>query len=352
MSALLPLLDVSSLAAEGEQLLLDEHGRPVEAGAFVDLDRADALGDDLLRRAVEAAGRTQRVLIGIASAPPQPRLAPLLDALTCSVLPQGSGPVPRTCVATDDRDAVLAAVSATVSSSPQASTVLVVLLRLTAGLSAPEGVVAESLAYSMLLAGEEFGTWRRGRPVRPVPEALEAPVLYEREGAVLSVVLNRPGRRNAYGRAMRDGLVEALEVAVADPGVERVVLRGAGPSFCSGGDLDEFGSTPDVVAAHNVRLARSAGLLLHRVRERVVVQVHGACVGAGVELPSFASRVVAADDAWFQLPELQMGLVPGAGGTVSVSGRIGRWRTAWLALTGQPVDVETGLEWGLVDARA
>jgi hypothetical protein len=352
MSALLPMLDVAALAAEGAQLLLDECGRPVEAGAFVDLDEADALGDDLLRRAVEAAGRTQRVLVGIASAPPQARLAPLLESLTCSVLPEGRGPAPRTCVTTDDRDAALAAVSATVTSSPQAATVLVALLRLTASLPVPDGVVAESLAYSMLLTGEEFGSWRRARPVRRVPEALEPAVLCARDGAALSVVLNRPARRNAYGREMRDGLVEALEIAVVDPGVERVVLRGAGRAFCSGGDLDEFGSTRDVIVAHNVRLERNAGLLLHRLRERVVVEVHGACVGAGVELPSFASRVVAADDAWFQLPELQMGLVPGAGGTVSVSGRIGRWRTAWLALTGRPVEVATALAWGLVDARA
>ena len=77
--------------------------------------------------------------------------------------------------------------------------------------------------------------------------------------------------------------------------------------------------------------------------------VHGACVGAGIELPAFAGRVVASRDAWFALPEVAMGLVPGAGGTVSLPRRIGAQRTAWLALTGRRIDAETALAWGLVD---
>ena len=78
--------------------------------------------------------------------------------------------------------------------------------------------------------------------------------------------------------------------------------------------------------------------------------MHGRCIGAGVELPAFAGRVEAQAQTTFQLPELRMGLVPGAGGTVAVTGRIGRWRTAYLALTGCVLDTATALEWGLVDA--
>ncbi|HRD62678.1 MAG TPA: enoyl-CoA hydratase/isomerase family protein, partial [Nocardioides sp.] len=75
----------------------------------------------------------------------------------------------------------------------------------------------------------------------------------------------------------------------------------------------------------------------------------GACIGAGIEIPAFAETVVATPDAWFRLPELSMGLVPGAGGTVSIPRRIGRWRTAWLLLTGRDLAAATALEWGLVD---
>ena len=72
-------------------------------------------------------------------------------------------------------------------------------------------------------------------------------------------------------------------------------------------------------------------------------------MGAGIELPAFAQRVVARPGAFVQLPEVAMGLVPGAGGSVSVLRRVGRQRTAWLALTGKRLDVETAARWGLVD---
>jgi enoyl-CoA hydratase/carnithine racemase len=83
--------------------------------------------------------------------------------------------------------------------------------------------------------------------------------------------------------------------------------------------------------------------------ERVRARVHGACVGAGIELPAFAAHVSASADASFRLPEVSMGLVPGAGGTASLTRRIGRQRTAWMALSGEAVDAGTALAWGLVD---
>lgn len=350
-----PLLSVADLADGGAELPLDERGRPGAALALVDLERLPAYGADaVLDRAVAAAAASQRVLVGIApSTPLPPEAASALDALTCTLVPRGTRPPGlSTCVAVDDVADAVEQLAQSVAACPQAATTLVVLLRLTSRLDVADGLVAESLAYSMLLAGSEFSTWRASRPRRPVPEPTAPPVLLERDDDRLTVTLNRPDRRNAYGRAVRDALVEALAVALRDPSVKQVRLRGAGSAFCSGGDLDEFGTTPDVVAAHAVRLERSAAVLLHRCRDRVRAEVHGACVGAGIELPAFASEVVAHGDAWFQLPELRMGLVPGAGGTVSVTRRVGRWRTAWMALSGQAVDLATALEWGLVDRRA
>ena len=148
---------------------------------------------------------------------------------------------------------------------------------------------------------------------------------------------------------MRDALCEALELALWDP-VLRVTLDGEGPGFCAGGDLDEFGSAPDPATAHIVRVSASVGRMLHELRDRVTVRVHGECVGAGLELPAFAGRVVARAGSRFRLPEIAMGLVPGAGGTVSLPRRIGRARTAWLALSGEAIDADTALRWGLADA--
>jgi enoyl-CoA hydratase/carnithine racemase len=174
-------------------------------------------------------------------------------------------------------------------------------------------------------------------------------VRVDRRDATLALTLDRPEVRNAYGARMRDELVEGLLAAEVDASVGRVELRGSGPAFCSGGDLDEFGTATDPVAAHGVRTTRSAGVHLAGMADRVTAFVHGACVGAGVELPAFAGEVVARADTTFLLPEVGMGLVPGAGGTASIPRRVGRHRAAHLALSGRPIDAATASAWGLVD---
>jgi enoyl-CoA hydratase/carnithine racemase len=148
---------------------------------------------------------------------------------------------------------------------------------------------------------------------------------------------------------MRDELVEALEVAAADEAIELVELRGEGPNFCSGGDLSEFGTVSDTATAHWIRMQRNAGWWVDNLRQKTVVHVHGPCVGAGVELPAFAGTVVADAKATFALPEVTMGLIPGAGGTASIPRRIGRQRTAWMSLTGHTLTAQQARDWGLVD---
>ena len=251
-------------------------------------------------------------------------------------------------VAVDDEHA-LSAVADGVAANPHASVVLVQLLRMGDTLSPAEALVTESLAYATLQGGPEFARWlaRRGRRVRPTEAA--PPVTVAREGDVLRVVLNRPKLHNSYNAAMRDALVEALVLAAADPSV-RVEISGAGRSFCAGGDLAEFGVVSDPATAHLIRSSANAAPYLVALADRVSVRVHGACVGAGIELAAFAGRVVASADAFFQLPEVSMGLVPGAGGTVSVPTRIGRQRSARMALTAERIDAPTALEWGLIDA--
>jgi enoyl-CoA hydratase/carnithine racemase len=140
-----------------------------------------------------------------------------------------------------------------------------------------------------------------------------------------------------------------LQIAAADPSIVRVTLSGAGPAFCAGGDLDEFGSAPDAATAHAVRMSQSACAVLDGIRDRVHVDVHGACVGAGIEIAACAGSVRARADAFFRLPELEMGLIPGAGGTASIARRVGRHRAAFLMLTGISIDSSQALRWGLID---
>ncbi len=241
----------------------------------------------------------------------------------------------------------LDAIAASVATSPEAATTLALLLRSSAGLGVTAGLIAESAAYSALQAGAEFHRWRAAHPARE-PDPGTQRVTVTRSAGQLQIMLTRPARRNAVDRLMRDALVEAPRAALADPGAA-VRLAGAGPDFCAGGDLDEFGSRSDPATAHLIRLTRSPALLLHRLSARTTAWLHGACFGAGIELLAFAGRVIAAPGARLGLPELRLGLIPGAGGTVSVVRRIGRARTAFLGLTGQPISADQALAWGLVD---
>ena len=110
------------------------------------------------------------------------------------------------------------------------------------------------------------------------------PVVLGRAGGSLDITLNRPHVRNALNTAMRDALVEAFALPALDRSITEVHLRGAGESFCSGGDLDEFGSFPDPVTAHLVRLRQSVGRAIDSVADRVTAHLHGACAGSGIEL--------------------------------------------------------------------
>jgi enoyl-CoA hydratase/carnithine racemase len=237
---------------------------------------------------------------------------------------------------------------AVVSADLVAVAALDLLLEATDGLDVARALVVESATYSALQGGPDHQAWLRTHSRKDRgPEG--EPLRMARHEATLHITLDRPRVRNAYNAAMRDALLEALALAHDDDSIAGVVLDGAGPSFCSGGDLDEFGTTPDPATGHLIRIARSVGRALHEVRDKVTVVVHGPCVGAGVELAAFAGRVVARPDATFRLPEVAMGLVPGAGGTVSLPRRIGAKRTRWLAVSGVAIDADTALEWGLVD---
>ena len=229
-----------------------------------------------------------------------------------------------------------------------AAAALELLLDATDGVDVERALIIESATYSLLQAGPEHQAWLANR-TRHQRDEEDDVVLLAREGATLHLTLNRPHVRNAFDAAMREALLDGLEIATVDPSVECVLIDGAGANFCSGGDLDEFGTLEDPASAHVLRVRRSVGRAIHRLRDRVTVVVHGACIGAGVELPAFAARVIARPDATFRLPEVSMGFVPGAGGTVSIPRRVGRERFAWLALTGEMIDATTALSWGLVD---
>jgi enoyl-CoA hydratase/carnithine racemase len=217
------------------------------------------------------------------------------------------------------------------------------------------GLVTESLAYSTLQSGREFREWLARRGPASAPSTRD-PVLVERQGDSLSIWLNRPARHNAFSTDMRQALLDGLAIAIHDTSIRQVMLGGIGPSFCSGGDLDEFGSFDDPATAHFARTRFSPALALDelatRLGEGLLARVHGQVLGSGLEMAAFCGRVQADPESTIGLPELALGLIPGAGGTVSITRRIGRWRTAYLVLSGRTVTAATALEWGLIDAVA
>ena len=313
-----PSLPASTLT--GSALLLIDLGRPAPLTA----DEAAALTRWLERQAAPVIGIT-----------PEGACHPL--ACACDAL------VPSLAEAHE--------LSGNIEAAPLAAMVLVQLLRISEQLPIEQALLCESLAYATLQSGGEFRRWLESaaRPARAAPET-GAAVLLERRGANLSVRLNRPARRNALSVEMRDALVEALELVIADDSIEAVTVSGVGKCFSAGGDLSEFGSAADAPLAHAVRSVRCVPALLARCARRLRFRVHGAAIGAGVEMAAFAGHIEATADAFFQLPEIRYGLIPGCGGCVSIPRRIGRLRTAYLALSAQPLPAQQALEWGLIDA--
>jgi len=233
--------------------------------------------------------------------------------------------------------------------APRAAAIIVQLLRSLEGLPLDRALTLESFCFGLLQGGEEYATWLASRTPAEA-DRFPGRVIVERRESELHIVLDRPQARNAINREIRDQLFEAFTLAALDPEIRSVKLRSTGKAFSVGGDLDEFGTTRDPATAHLIRSRTLPAIALARCADIVDVHVQGACIGAGVELSAFAGRVTAAPTAWFQLPELAMGLLPGAGGCVSVPRRIGRQRTTLMVLSGQRINADTALRWGLIDA--
>ena len=299
------------------------------------------------------------VLDGIAAAAGAPALAvdvgedpaddvgSALAALPVVSIAVGAGGDAWDLVA-DDPGPAIAGVRAT----PMAAVVAAQTLRRGARLGPADALLVESLAYAALQGGPEHARWLVGRGRRVRRDLDEPRVTVADDGDAVAVTLSRPRLRNLLDAAMRDQLVDVLKALQAGADRRPVVLTGAGNDFCAGGDPAEFGTVSDPATAHLIRSRANVAPWLAAVADRATARIDGACVGAGVELAAFCARVTATERARFRLPELSMGLIPGAGGTVSVPARIGRQRTLEWLLTNVELDAAQALSWGLVDEMA
>lgn len=239
------------------------------------------------------------------------------------------------------------AIGRNVARAPRAAEVAIDLLRTIDFDDLERGLCQESLAYGLLQGSGEHTDWLVEHRHPPLPVGQ---VRLSRKDKALDIVIARPWARNAIDRDMRDVLFEAFTIASLDNEIEAVRLTAVGKAFSIGGDLSEFGTTRDPSIAHAIRMQTLPAIALLGCAHKLTAHVQGACIGAGLEIAAFANRLTATRTAWFQLPELAMGLIPGAGGCVSVTRRIGRERMIALVLSGRRLDAVTALDWGLIDA--
>ena len=264
---------------------------------------------------------------------------------------RGDAPAPWAALPPDEMDRALAHLRKEVTANPVAANMLLRQLRRAEAMNFADALECESLAYSALLGGGEFARWLSERKGGGAAESNfpEEMLRAEREGDNVTLILNDPAHRNAMSAPMRDALYNMLINMLDDPTEPKVTIMGAGKCFSTGGHLPEFGRAKDLSAAHLIRMERGGAALLDKLGTRGHVIFHGACVGSGLEVFAAAHGRTARKGAWFQLPELSMGLIPGAGGTVTVTRAIGRHRAAYMMLSGKRISAETAMIWGLVD---
>jgi len=270
--------------------------------------------------------------------------------LPCPVIGIGNGPLSSACDVVLETDKPLPTITKNISNAPLAAMILVQHLRASESLSLQDTLTAESFAYAAVQNGPEFQKWTQGYDGKPLPISDEADVKIGINNQTLGLTLNRPDTRNAIGTHMRDALCEALDLALLDNQYSKIKLTGNGSAFSAGGAIEEFGEVSDSATAHWVRSLRLPAWRLARLQGKLEIHVNGAAIGAGAEMAAFGDHVTASSKAWFQLPELKYGLIPGAGGTASIPKRIGRQKTAYMALSMLRIRAETALDWGLIDA--
>ena len=176
-------------------------------------------------------------------------------------------------------------------------------------------------------------------------------VTTERDGRVAVVTIDNPPV-NALKAALLEELEAELGALDADEGVGAIVVRGAGErAFVAGADIKEFPALREAAPAEggSARGIQKVGLAIDAMGTPVIAQIHGFCLGGGLELAMACDIRVAAEDAQLGQPEIKLGLIPGGGGTQRLPRLAGRGRAMMLNLTGDPIPGSVAADWGIVD---
>ena len=170
-------------------------------------------------------------------------------------------------------------------------------------------------------------------------------IITERSGSILRVELNRPTKKNAMTSSMYVALADVLNGAAADESVRVVLWHGAGDSFCAGNDVEDFlRNPPGPDDSPQLRLMNA----LVDFDKPLVAAVQGAAIGGGTTMLTHCDFVYAGESAKFQLPFVDLAVVPEFGSSCSLPARIGHIRASELILLGRPFDARRALAVGLV----
>jgi len=175
-----------------------------------------------------------------------------------------------------------------------------------------------------------------------------APVEIEQVDATLVIAINRPARRNAVNQAVSLAIAGALDRLDSDPRLRVGIITGRGGSFCAGMDLKAFlnGERPELEGRG------FGGVTEAPPKKPLIAAVEGYALAGGCELALACDLIVAAENAWFGLPEVTRGLVAGSGGLVRLPRRIPSAIALEYALTGERMSAQTAHQWGLVNRLA
>ncbi len=175
-------------------------------------------------------------------------------------------------------------------------------------------------------------------------------ILFQKEGRVAILTINRPEKRNALNKAMRHEIREVQRLVEDDPEVGVLVITGAGDYFAAGSDLNEFGRMEPLEAYHFLNtLAQRLYTRFEELEVPVIALINGLCLGAGNEIALACDLRLAADNARFGQPEINLGIIPGSGATQRLSRLVGPAKARELIYTGDIIDAQEALRIGLVN---
>ncbi|MEM7483080.1 MAG: enoyl-CoA hydratase-related protein [Acidobacteriota bacterium] len=178
---------------------------------------------------------------------------------------------------------------------------------------------------------------------------MEKTLLEEQHGRVMVLTINRPDKLNALNQQVRDEMMEAVERLEADDSVGVVVITGAGEkSFVAGADIGEFEGRSPFDQRHAMRSPRIFDVM-QSFSKPVIAMVNGFCLGGGCELAMSCDLRVASDKARFGQPEINLGLIPGGGGTQRMPRLVGLGQTMRMMLTGDMIPAAEAHSIGLVE---